>query len=90
MQITGIPEDWAHHHVVFSDPGTEHEAISAGRHEQWQKIVDDRATSSDSWERTCRSKGPQPLTPPTEQSGLRQERARVALGSKDLGTLEAP
>ncbi len=40
-QISGIPYDWTHHHVLFSDPGTEQEAISAGRHEHWQKVVND-------------------------------------------------
>jgi hypothetical protein len=40
-QITGVPEDWTHHHVVFANPGTEQEAIRAGRHEQWVKTVND-------------------------------------------------
>jgi hypothetical protein len=39
--ITGVPQDWTTHHVVFSDPGTEQDAIQAGRHAQWQKIVND-------------------------------------------------
>ena len=37
--ITGIPEDWSDHHIVFSDPGTEQEAIWNGRHAEWQRIV---------------------------------------------------
>ena len=41
VQITGLPDDWTHHHVVFSDPGTEQYAISAGRHDEWLKIVND-------------------------------------------------
>jgi len=40
-RITGLPEDWSTHHVVFADPGTEQDAIQAGRHDQWQKIVND-------------------------------------------------
>jgi len=40
-QITGVPEDWSSHHVVFSDPGAEETAIKAGRHEQWLKTVND-------------------------------------------------
>ncbi len=40
-EITGIPEDWSHRHVVFSNPGTEQEAIQSGRHSQWQKVVND-------------------------------------------------
>jgi hypothetical protein len=41
VQITGQPEDWTHHHVVFSNPGTEDEAIRRGTHEEWLRIVND-------------------------------------------------
>jgi hypothetical protein len=41
VQITGIPEDWSSHHLIFTDPGTEEEAIKAGRYEKWLKIVND-------------------------------------------------
>ncbi len=40
-QITGTPEDWTHHHVVFSNPGTEQEAIGAETHARWMKTVND-------------------------------------------------
>jgi hypothetical protein len=36
--ITGIVDDWSHHHVIFSDPGSEEDAIANGRHEAWQRI----------------------------------------------------
>jgi hypothetical protein len=39
--LTGIPDDWTHHRVVFSDPGTEEDAIKNGTHEQWLKVVND-------------------------------------------------
>ena len=35
----GMPEDWSHHHLVFSDPGTERDAIWNGTHDHWLKIV---------------------------------------------------
>jgi hypothetical protein len=41
VEITGIPEDWSHHHVVFSNPGTEQQAVESGRYEQWLKIVNE-------------------------------------------------
>jgi len=41
VDITGIPEDWSHRYVVFSNPGTEQEAIQGGRLEQWQKAVNE-------------------------------------------------
>jgi hypothetical protein len=37
----GYPEDWTHHHVVFSDPGTLHEASVGGSFDTWYKIVTD-------------------------------------------------
>jgi len=41
VQITGIPDDWTHHHIVFSNPGTEAEAIKNGTHDRWLSIVND-------------------------------------------------
>jgi hypothetical protein len=41
VELTGIPEDWSSHYVVFSNPGTEQEAIQSGRHEQWLRTVND-------------------------------------------------
>jgi hypothetical protein len=40
-RITGIPDDWTHHHVIFANPGTEQEAIESGHYAQWQKIVNE-------------------------------------------------
>jgi hypothetical protein len=40
-RITGTPDDWSHHHVVFSNPGTEQDAIQGGRQAEWQKVVND-------------------------------------------------
>ena len=41
VRITGLPDDWSHHHLVFSNPGTEQDAIRNGRDEQWHRIVND-------------------------------------------------
>jgi len=35
----GVPDDWSHHHLIFSNPGTAAEALAHGRFEQWYKIV---------------------------------------------------
>ena len=32
-------DDWSHHHLVFSNPGTEEDAVKNGTHKQWQQIV---------------------------------------------------
>lgn len=39
VDITGIPDDWTHHHLIFAGPGGEQEAIASGRYAQWQIIV---------------------------------------------------
>jgi hypothetical protein len=40
-QRTGLPDDWTHHNVIFSNPGTAAEALAQGRVKQWYKIVTD-------------------------------------------------
>ena len=40
-KIIGVPEDWSQHHVVFSDPGTEQQALDNGTYERWLKVVND-------------------------------------------------
>jgi hypothetical protein len=35
----GMVDDWTHHHVIFSDPGTRDEAIRNGKFQEWQRIV---------------------------------------------------
>jgi len=41
LQGRGVPEDWSHHHLVFSNPGTEEDAIANGTHDHWLSIVND-------------------------------------------------
>jgi hypothetical protein len=40
-EITGYPEDWSHRHVVFSNIGTEDEALQKGEYEHWQKVINE-------------------------------------------------
>lgn len=40
-QANGFPEDWSHHHVVFSNPGTFQDALKNGSVERWISIVTD-------------------------------------------------
>ncbi|MGO9640253.1 MAG: hypothetical protein ACLP1Y_02975 [Candidatus Acidiferrales bacterium] len=37
----GAPEDWSHHHVVFSNPGTYVGSIRTGSFDKWYKVVSD-------------------------------------------------
>src|SRR5271154_3663549 len=39
--LDGIVDDWTHHHVIFSNPGTEEEAIEKGKLGEWLNIVSD-------------------------------------------------
>ena len=41
VDITGVPDDWTHHRLVYANPGTEQQAVQSGRYEQWRKIVND-------------------------------------------------
>jgi len=40
-EAPGFPEDWSHHHVVFSNPGTLADASRKGTIEAWHKVVND-------------------------------------------------
>ncbi|MGA8367566.1 MAG: hypothetical protein ACLQMT_08430 [Candidatus Acidiferrales bacterium] len=37
----GLVDDWTHHHVIFSDPGTMTEAMAQGRYDEWYRIASD-------------------------------------------------
>lgn len=41
VQIIGLPNDWTHHHVVFSDPGSSDDAIKNGTYNKWFSVVND-------------------------------------------------
>ncbi len=38
-QPKGVPDDWSHHHVIFSDPGTMQDALANGTYEHWYQIT---------------------------------------------------
>jgi hypothetical protein len=38
---TGAPEDWSHHHLVFSNPGTYVGSIRTGSFDKWYKVASD-------------------------------------------------
>jgi hypothetical protein len=37
--LAGVPDDWTHHHVVFSDPGSSSQAAVRGKLEEWLAIT---------------------------------------------------
>ncbi len=38
---TGAPEDWSHRHLIFSNPGSEDDAIQNRRYDAWLQITND-------------------------------------------------
>lgn len=40
-EAPGFPEDWSHHHVVFSNPGALVQASGKGTFDAWHKVVTD-------------------------------------------------
>ncbi len=40
-QHKGVPDDWSHHRLVFSNPGTFQDAMQRGTFDRWHKIVTD-------------------------------------------------
>lgn len=57
-QITGLPDDWTHHRVIFSNPGTEQDAVTNGTHEQWLKAVNDPRYVIQQLKRNLAAQGP--------------------------------
>jgi hypothetical protein len=39
--LVRIPEDWSHHHVVFSNPGKAEDAARKGKLGQWSRVTSD-------------------------------------------------
>jgi len=61
VDITDIPDDWSHHYVVFSDPGTEQDALRSGRYERWQSVVNNPRYVIQQLKRNARVQGPASL-----------------------------
>ncbi len=54
----GVPDDWSHHHVMFSDPGTEQEALDRGTYEQWLAVVNNPRYIMQQLKRHAPAQGP--------------------------------
>lgn len=37
----GTPDDWTHHHLIFSHPGSFSDAVQRGSFESWYRVVSD-------------------------------------------------
>ena len=50
----GVPEDWSHHRLFFSNPGAEEDAIRNGTHDRWLKIANDPRYQYQQWKQRPR------------------------------------
>lgn len=41
ITMWGVPDDWSHHHLMFSDPGSFADAVNHGSFERWSQVVTD-------------------------------------------------
>ncbi|MGA2170416.1 MAG: hypothetical protein ABSG62_19660 [Terracidiphilus sp.] len=85
-QITGLPDDWSHHHVVFSNPGTEQEAIQSGRHDEWLKVVNDPRYVLQQLKRNAPVQGPAAVDAAYRAKWIAEA---TGVGNSALGTAEA-
>ena len=58
VQITGVPEDWSFHHLVFSDPGSAQDAIQSGRFDEWLRPVNEPRYILQQLKRHSAARGP--------------------------------
>jgi hypothetical protein len=58
IEQRGVPDDWTHHYLIFSNPGTEQQALDSGNYEQWLNIVNDTRFIL---QQVKRSRGAQPM-----------------------------
>jgi hypothetical protein len=69
----GVPDDWTHHHLVFSNPGTYEQAVANGTYSKWINIQYDtrfilqqmkrNGTSAGGFPREMRTGGEEALSP---------------------------
>lgn len=76
-QKTGFPDDWSHHHVIFSDPGTAEQAARSGTLDRWQRLTNDPRYVLQREKRDAAAKGKlnfdQMLPPADEQPIVEEE-----------------
>ena len=39
VELSGFPEDWTHHHVVFSNPGAADTSFGKHQYDRWLKVM---------------------------------------------------
>ena len=79
--LLGVPDDWSHHHAVFSYPGTSVQALRRGDYSRWARVVSDprfflqqrrreaAARGGFQWHPQRRDPGVAPPPPPPDSGG---------------------
>jgi len=65
-------DDWSHHHVVFSDPGSEESAFERGDHERWLQITSDPRFKLQQLKRAAAAQSHPTVLPPLENPAMEE------------------
>jgi hypothetical protein len=57
-ELAGLPDDWSHHHLVFSNPGTEQDAVQKGTYDEWLRVVNEPRYIMQQLKRRSPAQGP--------------------------------
>ena len=89
-RLPGLPDDWSFHHLNFTDPGTEEDAINAGRHEEWLRIVNEPRYIIQQLKRRQPAQGPWAdyVAKLNERARAQEEGGEAELGLDRAGQLE--
>lgn len=87
---TGVPDDWSHHHLIFSNPGTIVDALQHGSVDKWQKTINDPRFQMQTLKRNARPKpDPKPKGhkgPPSTGTSLERDWSMSLAASTTTGT----
>lgn len=75
----GAPDDWTHHHLVFSNPGTAAQAVQHGTDARWARIVSDPRFLLQQKKREAAARGGLSMPPP--EKGMETGPAETEGGS---------
>jgi hypothetical protein len=84
-QPHGVPYDWSHHHVIFSNPGTAEDAMRKGAYDHWFHTVNDPRYQQD---QVRRHRHQEPNEGQREW-GKRHEAESGGLWGQSLGSVNA-
>ena len=92
-QPKGAPDDWTHHHVIFSNPGTMQDAIKDGSYERWLRVQTDPRFKMQQMKRQAATESQQTegivMPPPLKKTRLNRD-WNVSLGAGGVAATMYP